>query len=114
LVNVEIAQTTEQRQHGLMFRDRLPKNGGMIFVYFEDSEGGFYMKNTFLPLSIAYFDVDGKILKIVDMDPCETDSSLYDPGVPYRGALEVNQGAFDEWGVSEGDVIHLTPKEPEL
>jgi uncharacterized membrane protein (UPF0127 family) len=112
LLNVQVAQTDEERQFGLMFRKSLAMDEGMVFVFFEETSGGFYMKNTLLPLSIAYFDVDGKILKIVDMDPCETDSTLYDPGVPYLGALEVNQGAFDSWGVSEGDLIHFTPREP--
>jgi uncharacterized membrane protein (UPF0127 family) len=80
----------------------------MVFLFFEPFSGGFYMKNTFIPLSIAYFDEDGKILKILDMDPCEEDSTLYDPGVSYSGALEVNQGAFDRLGVEEGDRITLT------
>jgi uncharacterized membrane protein (UPF0127 family) len=112
ILNVEIAQTDEGRQYGLMFRRSLAMDQGMIFVFFGDTQGGFYMKNTYLPLSIAYFDVNGKILKIVDMDPCETDPTLYDPHVPYRGALEVNQGAFTRWGVAEGDTIHLIPREP--
>jgi uncharacterized membrane protein (UPF0127 family) len=112
LLHVEIAQSDEQHQFGLMFQKTLANDAGMVFLFFEDNSGGFYMKNTYLPLSIAYFDVDGKILKIVDMDPCEEDSTLYDPGVPYRGALEVNQGAFEDWGVSEGDVVHVVPTDP--
>ena len=109
LVKVEVAQTDVQRQFGLMFEHSLPEDSGMVFIFFEDNEGGFYMRNTLLPLSIAYFDVDGKIVRIVDMDPCEEDSTLYDPGAPYRGALEVNQGQFDEWGVEEGDQINVVP-----
>ncbi|MEA2498217.1 MAG: uncharacterized protein QOH26_622 [Actinomycetota bacterium] len=109
LVNIEIAQTDEQRQFGLMFQTEMAANAGMAFIFFEENVGGFYMKNTYLPLSIAYFDVDGKILKIVDMEPCETNSTLYDPGAPYRGTLEVNQGQFEAWGVSKGDVINLVP-----
>ena len=112
LVNVEIAQTDEQRQFGLMFQKELPANGGMVFIFFEENEGGFYMKDTYLPLSIAYFDVDGKILDIRDMEPCEEDSSLYDPHTPYSGTLEVNQGSFEEWGVEEGDKINVVPREP--
>lgn len=112
LLDVEIAQTDVERQFGLMFRKSLAADAGMVFVFFEETRGGFYMKDTLLPLSIAYFDVDGTILKIVDMDPCETDSTLYDPGVPYLGALEVNQGSFQAWGVTAGDKIHLTPREP--
>jgi uncharacterized membrane protein (UPF0127 family) len=114
IVNVEVAETDEQRQFGLMFEEELESDSGMVFIFFEEHTGGFYMKNTFLPLSIAYFDVDGKIVKIVDMDPCITDSTLYDPGAPYQGALEVNQGKFEEWGVSKGDVINIIPASPGL
>jgi uncharacterized membrane protein (UPF0127 family) len=114
IVNVEVAETDEQRQFGLMFEKELESDAGMVFIFFEENTGGFYMKNTFLPLSIAYFDVDGKIVKIVDMDPCEIDSTLYDPGAPYQGALEVNQGMFEEWGITKGDVISVIPASPGL
>jgi uncharacterized protein len=108
LINVEVAETDEQRQLGLMHRRSLDEDSGMIFVFFEPTRGGFWMKNTLIPLSIAFFDVDGKILKILDMEPCKTDPCpSYDPGVTYRGALEVNQGAFEDWGVEEGDSLRL-------
>ncbi len=108
LIDVEVADTPEARAQGLMFRESLPEDAGMLFVFFEDNFGGFYMKNTKIPLSIAYFDEDGKILRIMDMDPCERDPcKTYDPGVIYRGALEVNQGMFEEWGVEEGEVLEI-------
>jgi uncharacterized membrane protein (UPF0127 family) len=67
------------------------------------------MKDTLIPLSIAFYSVDGRILKILDMEPCKADPCpLYDPGVSYRGALEVNQGAFAGWGISEGDRLRIT------
>jgi uncharacterized membrane protein (UPF0127 family) len=66
------------------------------------------MKNTLIPLSIAFYDVDGTILRILDMEPCRSDPCrVYDPGVRYAGALEVNQGAFERWGVREGDRLEL-------
>ena len=108
LIDVEVAQTSEQRQHGLMNRTHLDEDAGMIFIFFEPSTTGFWMKNTLIPLSIAYFGKDGKILRIMDMEPCKRDPCpVYDPGVVYRGALEVNQGAFDRWGVAEGDIIRM-------
>lgn len=108
LVDVEVAETDEQRQYGLMNRESLPRDQGMVFVFFRDTKGPFWMKNTLIPLSIAFFDLNGKILKILDMEPCEADPCpLYDPGVVYRGALEVTQGTFDRWGVEEGDFVHL-------
>lgn len=109
LVRVDVAQTEEARARGLMFRKSLPEDHGMVFIWFEEHSGGFWMKNTLIPLSIAFFDDDGKILQILDMDPCrEEPCPVYDPGVPYYGALEVNQGMFKKWGVREGDRITLT------
>ena len=109
LIDVEIAQTPEERGYGLMNRDSLDPNSGMVFLYLGGpSSGSFYMKNTRIPLSIAFFDIDGRILEILDMEPClKEPCPTYDPGVSYRGALEVNQGAFERWGVSEGDTITL-------
>lgn len=109
MLTVEVAETPEQRARGLMGRESLPEDRGMIFIFFEEHRGGFWMKNTKIPLSIAFFDEEGEILKILDMRPCRRDTCpVYDPGVPYWGALEVNRGAFDEWGVAPGDVIRMT------
>lgn len=108
LVNIEIAETPEQQGQGLMFRTNLDPDCGMLFIFFEEHSGGFFMKNTLVPLSIAFMDVDGEILKILDMDPCEADPcEIYDPGVPYHAALEVNQGSFTEWGVQEGASVEV-------
>jgi uncharacterized protein len=108
VVEVEIADTDEERQVGLMNRESLPDLAGMIFLFDDDVSGGFWMKNTLIPLSIAFADADGTILRILDMEPCEADPcEIYDPGVSYRSALEVNQGAFAEWGVAEGDRLTL-------
>jgi uncharacterized membrane protein (UPF0127 family) len=108
LIDVEVAETDAQRRLGLMHRESLDADAGMIFVFFEPTRGGFWMKDTAVPLSIAFFDVEGRILKILDMDPCKDDPCpSYDPGVTYLGALEVNQGAFEVWGVEQGDFIRL-------
>lgn len=108
LLDVEVAETSEQHQYGLMFRESLDEDSGMVFIFFEQRTGGFWMKDTLIPLSIAFFDVDGNILRILDMEPCKQEPcTSYSPGVAYMGALEVNQGAFEKWGVEEGDVIHV-------
>jgi len=113
LLDVEIAQTDEQRAFGLMERKSLPEDRGMIFLFFEEHSGGFWMKDTLIPLSIAFFDIDGTIVRILDMDPCRADPCrVYDPGTAYHGALEVNQGAFDGWGVREGDHVEVTQTDP--
>ena len=93
-----------------MGRTELAPEAGMIFVFPNDVSGAFWMKNTLIPLSIAFYAEDGRILRILDMEPCAEDPCpLYDPGVPYRGALEVNEGAFDRWTVREGDHVRLEP-----
>ena len=108
VVAVEVADSAEERQVGLMGRESLPDDAGMIFLFDEDTSGGFWMKDTLIPLSIAFADADGTIVSVLDMEPCEADPcEIYDPGVPYRSALEVNQGAFSRWGVEEGDRLTL-------
>jgi uncharacterized membrane protein (UPF0127 family) len=108
MVDAEVAQTAEQRARGLMFRDSLPQDAGMVFMFFRQTDGPFWMKNTRIPLSIAFFGRDGRILRILDMEPCRRDPCRgYDPGTPYWGALEVNQGAFGRWGVRVGDEIEI-------
>lgn len=108
-IDVEIADDDVERATGLMGRTELPDDFGMVFVYFEDTRSPFYMKNTLVPLSIAFFDVNGRVVEILDMEPCRRDPCpLYHPASAYRGALEVEQGSFEEWGVAEGDLVRLT------
>ena len=108
-VSVEIADTPAGREKGLMGRETLPADSGMAFVFPEDQRGPFWMKDTLIPLSIAFYSADGRILKILDMEPCDADPCpLYDPGVAYRGALEVNRGAFADWGITAGDRLRIT------
>jgi uncharacterized membrane protein (UPF0127 family) len=108
-VTVEVADSNAERARGLMGRKSLPADAGMVFVYDDDQRGPFWMKNTLIPLSIAFYDADGRILRILDMVPCTRDPCpLYDPGVTYRGALEVNRGAFTRWRVVPGDRLRIT------
>lgn len=108
LLEVEIAETAQQKERGLMGRKELDEEAGMVFVFFEESSGGFWMKNTLIPLSIAFFDERGRIVDILDMEPCTTeDCPIYTPKGPYFGALEVNQGAFADWGISIGDDVEV-------
>ena len=111
LLDVEVARTPDQHQQGLMFRRSLPRNAGMVFVFQTTVRGGFWMKNTLIPLSIAFYDRRGRIVKIMVMEPCKADPCpVYDPGVAYRGALEVNKGSFRRWRVQRGDTIKLLPR----
>ena len=111
VLDVEIAHTPDQHQQGLMFRRSLARNAGMVFVFERAVRGGFWMKNTLIPLSIAFYDRRGRIVKIMVMEPCKADPCpVYDPGVAYRGALEVNKGSFRRWRVQRGDTIKLLPR----
>lgn len=108
LLDVEIADSPEQQARGLMHRTELADDAGMVFIFFEETSGPFYMLNTLIPLSIAFFDAEGKIVRILDMEPCEAEPcELYDPQTAYVGALEVNQGAFESWGIQEGDSVRV-------
>ncbi len=81
----------------------------MFFVFpGEQQDVSFWMKDTLIPLSIAVADADGRITKIVDMEPCEADPvPRSTPSAPFTTALEVNQGAFADWGVEVGDRMEL-------
>ncbi|MED4531935.1 DUF192 domain-containing protein [Metabacillus fastidiosus] len=107
-LTVQVADTQEKIEKGLMFVEKLPENEGMLFMFSEKTYGGFWMKNTLIPLSIAFLDSDGKILKILDMDPCkEEECPAYDPELSYHYAIEVNLGWFKKNLIKEGDYVFL-------
>ena len=110
-LTVEVAATDEHRRVGLMNRDSMPEDLGMIFVYPASGVRGFWMKDTRIPLSIAFIDTDGTIKRISDMRPFNLDrvSSLY----PARYAIDVNKGWFDRHGVKVGDTVQGLESLPE-
>ncbi|TVQ24817.1 MAG: DUF192 domain-containing protein [Spirochaetaceae bacterium] len=102
---VEIADTDDSRRLGLMHRESLPEGQGMLFVFEQDQRLSFWMKNTHIPLSIAYISSDGIIREIHDMTPLSLDAIRSSRSVRY--ALEVNQGAFEAAGIEPGDRVVL-------
>jgi uncharacterized membrane protein (UPF0127 family) len=85
----EIADTSRERSRGLMHRTRAPKDG-MLFVFPTRTTGSFWMKNTLVPLTIVFYDSAGKRVRKLSMAPCREDPCpFYDPGRPYRFALEL-------------------------
>ena len=105
---MEVADEGFERRVGLMGRTNLPAGAGMAFLFPEPTGGSFWMKDTLIPLSIAFWDEDGAIVAILDMQPCrDDDCPSYDPGVDFVGALEVNQGFFDEHRIDVGDRVRL-------
>jgi uncharacterized membrane protein (UPF0127 family) len=104
-IKVEIARTGEERSKGLMHRKNLPDGEGMIFVFERDEQHSFWMKNTFIPLSIAYITSDGRITEIKDMYPHDENPVYSSRSVRY--ALEVPQGWFGRAGIRPGDVVRI-------
>jgi uncharacterized membrane protein (UPF0127 family) len=104
-ISVEIAIDEEQRAQGLMNRTSLEDGNGMIFVFDRDQVMSFWMKNTLIPLSIAFIASDGRILEIHDMKPLDLNSTRSNRSARY--ALEVPQGWFSRAGISVGDRLRL-------
>jgi len=105
VVKAEIAGTQEERNNGLMFRKKLPDGEGMLFVFEYDHVLSFWMKNTYIPLSIAFIAYDGRIIDIKDMYPHDTSSVLSSRSARY--ALEVPQGWFSRAGARTGDIVKI-------
>jgi uncharacterized membrane protein (UPF0127 family) len=108
MLRVEIADTEAERQTGLMNRTALAPDAGMAFVFDRPADVGFWMKDTLIPLDIAYWTRGGRIVAIRQMRPCRADPCpLYSPGSPYVGAVEANLGFFADHGVRPGATVHL-------
>jgi uncharacterized membrane protein (UPF0127 family) len=106
-VEVEIADDAESRNMGLMFRHNVPDGTGMLFFFPLQETQSFWMKNTFVPLSIAFIDGDGFITNIERMTPHSLNSVASSSPVPF--ALEVRQGWFEENGIAAGCQISGLP-----
>ncbi|MDR1971973.1 MAG: DUF192 domain-containing protein [Treponema sp.] len=104
-LRAEIARTPDEQQRGLMYRKSLDKGRGMLFLFDRDQILSFWMKNTLIPLSIAYIKSDGTLLEIRDMSPLDQTPVRSSRGVRY--ALEVPQGWFEEAGIRAGDRLLL-------
>jgi len=108
-LQVAIADTDAERQQGLMGVTRLPDNHGMAFVWDAPTDGSFWMKDTLIPLSIAFVGSDGKIVTLQDMTPCTEDPCpTYAATSPYVTAYEANAGWFDAHNIEVGDEVGLT------
>jgi uncharacterized membrane protein (UPF0127 family) len=100
-LQVEVADSPRERDRGLMYRKSLPPDSGMLFDFGHEVENSFWMKNTSIPLSIAFIGPDGRVLAIKDMLPYDL-TSVGPPG-EYRYAVEANRGWLEEHGVGPGD-----------
>ena len=106
-VNVEVADTQPLAEHGLMFRHELKEGNGMLFIFPDEEVRSFWMKNTFIELSIGYFDQNKKLVDIQDMKPVtsemQTDLPVYPSKAPAKYALEVPKGWFERHKIKVGE-----------
>jgi len=106
-IRVEVVQKDEDRTKGLMFREKLGKNDGMLFIFDDPGYHSMWMMNTLIPLSVAFLDRDGVILNVEDMEPKTTDS--HTAAGPALYALETNKGWFAERKLKPGDKVTGIP-----
>ncbi|KFN49139.1 DUF192 domain-containing protein [Arenimonas composti] len=113
-IAVEIADEHAERQRGLMFRDRLERGTGMVFVHEREQPLAYWMKNTRIPLDILYFDAQRRLVSVSNAPPCSAERC---PPYPARGpamyVLELNAGEAESLGLVPGDTLTLGPGVPE-
>lgn len=102
-IEAEVAATGAHHERGLMYRTSMPKDHGMLFEFEAPGIYCFWMRNTLIPLTVAFMDASGRIIGLTDMQP--RDEHSHCPPAPVHRALEMNQGWFAEHGVNVGDVI---------
>ena len=107
-LDVGVADSSDERERGLMGVEDLGPNEGMAFVFDEPADGTFWMKETLIPLSIAFVDDAGTIVTVLEMEPCDVDPCpTYGADAPYVLAVEANEGYFDRMGIDEGHRARL-------
>ena len=107
-LRVEVVSTDAERAQGLMFREKLGRDDGMLFIFDEPAYHSMWMKNTLIALSVAFVDAQGTILSIHDMEPRTLDSHM--SAGPSIYAIETNKGWFKEKGIKAGDKVAGLPK----
>jgi uncharacterized membrane protein (UPF0127 family) len=105
---LEVADTSTSRTRGLMRRDSMPRDHGMLFVFPAEDERGFWMKDTRIPLDIVFLDAGGRVVSVHQMKPYDVKNTTYSAG-PAKYAIELNQGVAAEAGVKPGDVVEIPP-----
>jgi uncharacterized membrane protein (UPF0127 family) len=106
---LRVADSPEERRVGLMGVEALNEDRGMVFVFDGEQDGSFWMKDTLIPLSIAFWGDDGRLLDILEMEPCTSEPCpTYSARAPYTHALEMNAHWFDDRGIEIGDRVELT------
>lgn len=110
---VEVADDDAERARGLMFRQHMADDAGMLFIHEEEAPRSYWMMNTIIPLDILYFDARRRLVsQRRDTPPCRstTRCPAYPSGVPARFVLELNAGQAARLGLSDGDVLEIDPR----
>ncbi len=109
VLQVDLALNSRTQAQGLMEVEEIPNDYGMVFLWSDTGTHSFYMKNTLIPLDIAWWDEDGRIVDIQTMQPCTEDPcQTYVPAAEHIGAVEVNAGLLEAAGIEVGDPVRLT------
>jgi uncharacterized membrane protein (UPF0127 family) len=108
VIKAEVAATPAEREQGLMFREQMAPNEGMVFLFESPASVCMWMKNTLIPLSVAFIDENGKIVNIEDMQPQTTDSHCSKKSIRY--ALEMNRGWFKQKNIKAGSKVDGLPR----
>ena len=106
--NVEVSDTPQKSEKGLMFRSHLPDDSGMIFIEKKDKKWGMWMKNTYIPLDMLFFMRNGQIVQIIKNTIPHDLTPLWS-NVPVAGVLEIKGGTAEKLGIKEGDTL-LSPQ----
>jgi uncharacterized membrane protein (UPF0127 family) len=109
-LKAELATTDTERAKGLMYREKMGRNDGMVFTFDEPGYHSMWMRNTLIPLSVAFIDKGGTILNIIDMEP--KTENLNTAAGPASYAIETNKGWFAEKKIKAGDKVTGLPKLP--
>jgi uncharacterized membrane protein (UPF0127 family) len=109
--SLEVAADEPSRERGLSRRTGVPAGTGMVFLFPADTTAPFWMKDTLVPLQIAFVAADGRVVSLFEMTPCRADPcTIYTPAGAYRYAVELASGAFTAAGIKQGDQV--VPKDP--
>lgn len=106
-IDIEIAETPYEWETGLMYRESLGEDKGMLFVYANEAPRSFYMKNTLIPLDLIFYDKDSSVVSFHE-NAVPGDLTPIPSGEPARFILEVNAGKVDEWNIETGDKMKFT------
>jgi uncharacterized membrane protein (UPF0127 family) len=103
-LDIEFAETTFERETGLMYRQSMATNQGMLFIYEDEARRAFYMKNTYIPLDIIYFGSDSTAVSFQE-NAKPLDETPLPSAAPAQFILEINAGLVQEWNIEKGDKI---------